>query len=421
MLIGMRHAQPGHFSRRRSLPARFAKVAIGLAVVVVAVVAVVVVQRLRPVPALSVVPAVPVGVTVPGAAPAMPWPASGEAALDVPSVGMLAGPGSDRPVPITSLAKIMLAFVVLHDHPLAPGAEGPGLSVTAADVALYRSEVGQQQSLVKISAGEVLTERQVLEGLLVASGNDLSGLVSRWDRGSEAALVAEMNAAAGRLGLTHTHYTDTVGLDPTTTSTPADQLHLTEAAMADPAFAAIVAQPSVRLPVAGTLTNLNTLVGQDGVVGVKTGASSAAGGCLSIAAQRTVGGRSELVYAVVLGQNGAKQIAAALVAGKALVDAAGSAVKTATALPAGKTVATVTVPWGHRVTAVTGGDAQLPAWGGLPVMLRFQPARLGRSLPGGASVGTLTVTVSGQQTEVPVKLSGPIPPPSFSWRLRRLP
>jgi serine-type D-Ala-D-Ala carboxypeptidase (penicillin-binding protein 5/6) len=420
MLIVMPRATPGHFGERRSLPSGFAKVAIVVAFVVVVVVAAAVVQRLRPLPALSVEPAVPVSVTVPGAAPAMPWPSPGEAAVDVPSVGTLIGPGSDRPAPITSLAKIMLAFVVLHDHPLASGADGPGMTVMAADVAAYRSEVGQQQSIVKISAGEVLTERQVLEGMLIASGNDLAGLVSRWDRGSEPGLVAEMNAAASRLGLTHTHYNDTVGLDPGTVSTPADQLHLTEAAMADPAFARIVAQPSVNLPVAGTLVNFNSLVGQDGVVGVKTGASAAAGGCLSVAAQRTVGGRPEVVYAVVLGQGGAMPIQAVLSAGKVLVDAAGSAGKTATVLPAGKAVATVAVPWGHHVAAVSGADVPLPAWGGLPVKLRFQPARLGRSLPTGATIGTLTVTVSGQHMAVPVRLTGPISPPSLCWRLRRL-
>jgi D-alanyl-D-alanine carboxypeptidase (penicillin-binding protein 5/6) len=295
------------------------------------------------------------------------------------------------------------------------------LTVTAADVALYRSEVGQQQSLVRISAGEVLSEHQVLEGLLVGSGNDLAPLVARWDRGSDAGLVAAMNAAASRLGLAHTHYNDTVGLDPATESTPADQLRLTEAAMADPAFAAMVSQPTVTLPVAGNVANFNSLLGQDGVVGVKTGSSTAAGGCLSVAALRVVGGRPALVYAVVLGQSGTAPIQAALLAGKALVDAAGSAARTTTVLPAGTAVGTVSAPWAHSVTAVTATDAKLPAWGGLPVVLRFQPARLGHSLPSGAQIGTLSVSVSGKQTEVPVDVSQPVPPAPLSWRLRRLP
>ena len=419
----MRPAYPRHFSqrRRRSLWSRFGKVAIAVGLILVVAGVVLLIQIQRPVPTLGVEPAIPVGLSIPGAPPARPWPSSGEAAVDVPSLGMLPGPGSDRPVPVTSLAKIMLAFVVLHDHPLIGPAEGPGLTVTPADVALYRSEVGQQQSLVRISAGEVLTERQVLEGLLVGSGNDLASLVARWDRGSDAGLMAEMNAAAARLGLTHTHYNDAVGLDPATVSTPPDQLRLTEAAMADPAFAAMVSQPSVTLPMAGSVANFNTLLGQDGVVGVKTGASTAAGGCLSVAALRPVAGRPALVYAVVLGQNGTMPVQAALVAGKALVDAAGSAVKTTTVVPAGTAMATVTVPWAQRVTAVTTTDARLPAWGGLPVLLRFQPARLGRSLAGGAPIGTLTVSVNGRQVQVPVGVNHSVSAAPLSWRLRRMP
>ena len=419
----MRPAHPRHFSerRRRSLWSRFGKVAIVVGLVVVVAGVALLIQVQRPVPALGVEPAVPVGMSIPGTPPAMPWPSSGEAAVDVPSLGMLPGPGSDKPVPVTSLAKIMLAYVVLRDHPLTGAEEGPGLTVTPADVALYRSEVGQQQSLVRISAGEVLTERQVLEGLLVGSGNDLAGLVARWDRGSDPGFLAEMNAAAGRLGLTHTHYNDAVGLDPATVSTAPDQLRLTEAAMADPALAAIVSEPSVTLPMAGSVANFNTLLGQDGVVGVKTGASTAAGGCLSVAALRAVAGRPTLVYAVVLGQNGTMPVQAALAAGKSLVDAAGAAVKTTTVVPAGTAVATVAVPWAHPVTAVTATDARLPAWGGLPVVLRFQPARLGHSLPSGVPIGTLTVSVNGRQVQVPVGINHPISAAPLSWRLRRMP
>jgi D-alanyl-D-alanine carboxypeptidase (penicillin-binding protein 5/6) len=172
---------------------------------------------------------------------------------------------------------------------------------------------------------------------------------------------------------------------------------------------------------AGSVANFNSLLGQDGVVGVKTGASVAAGGCLSIAALRAVGGRPALVYAVILGQPGTMPVQTALLAGKALVDAAGSAVKTTTVLPAGTAIATVAVPWAHTVTAVTAADARLPAWGGLPIVLRFQPARLGHSLPRGASIGTLTVSVNGRQVQVPVGVSRAIPAAPLSWRLRRAP
>jgi D-alanyl-D-alanine carboxypeptidase (penicillin-binding protein 5/6) len=124
---------------------------------------------------------------------------------------------------------------------------------------------------------------------------------------------------------------------------------------------------------------------------------------------------------VVLGQGGPMSIQAALSAGKILVDAAGPAVKTVTVLEAGRPVATVRVPWGGRLEAVTADAAVLPAWGGLPVTLRFQPTKIGPSLPAGGQVGTLTVAVAGQQVQLAVRTSGSIPPPSLGWRLRRMP
>ena len=55
---------------------------------------------------------------------AVPWPAAGVSAADVSGVGVVAGPGATRPVPIASVAKVMTAYLTLQQFPLAPGAEG---------------------------------------------------------------------------------------------------------------------------------------------------------------------------------------------------------------------------------------------------------------------------------------------------------
>ena len=51
------------------------------------------------------------------------------------------------------------------------------------------------------------------------------------------------------------------------------------AAMQVPALAAIAGMPTAVVPVAGVIRNTNTLLGQDGIVGLKTGSTQAAGGC----------------------------------------------------------------------------------------------------------------------------------------------
>jgi serine-type D-Ala-D-Ala carboxypeptidase (penicillin-binding protein 5/6) len=109
-----------------------------------------------------------------------------------------------------------------------------------------------------------------------------------------------MNAEAQALGMDHTIYTDPSGFDPGTVSTAADQLRIFRRAMHFAAFRQIVSMASVTLPVAGTLTNYNPLIGE-GYAG-KTGSDSAAGGCLAFFTQVTVGGRRLTAAGVVLGQ-----------------------------------------------------------------------------------------------------------------------
>jgi serine-type D-Ala-D-Ala carboxypeptidase (penicillin-binding protein 5/6) len=410
-----------HHRRQHSVRRGRKLVLIVVALIVVLVVAAGIFQWLRPVPKLALQPTVPVNSVVPGPPPAPPWPADGHAALDVPGVGLLSSPGSDQPLPTASLAKVMAAYVVLRDHPLPTGTPGPGVAMTADDVNAYRAGRAQGESVVRVTTGEMLAERQLLEGMLVASGNNLAGALARWNKGTPAAFVDEMNATGARLGLAHTHYADPAGVNPATTSTVGDQLKLAEAAMADPTFAEIVAEPQVQLPLAGTIKNFNSLVGTDGIVGIKTGNSLAAGGCLVLAAKRQVAGRDELVYAAVLGAKGNVPLQSALTAGKALIDAAPTLGRPVPVLTANQPLATVRAPWGTTVRATVANAAQLAAWGGQPLIYAFQGRPLGRSVRKGDEVGTVTVTAGTQHVQLPVVATASIPSPSLRWRLKRMP
>jgi serine-type D-Ala-D-Ala carboxypeptidase (penicillin-binding protein 5/6) len=148
----------------------------------------------------------------------------------------------------------------------------------------------------------------------------MAWILARWDAGSQQAFVARMNAQAQRLGMLGTTYTDASGLAADTVSTASDQVLMGAAAMRAPALAAIVAEPTARVPVAGMVRNYNALLGQDGVIGLKTGSTSAAGGCLLFAARTP---RGVLVVGAVLGQpgKGRAMIAAALAASHRLVQA----------------------------------------------------------------------------------------------------
>jgi D-alanyl-D-alanine carboxypeptidase (penicillin-binding protein 5/6) len=267
---------------------------------------------------LATAAAVPAGAAAP--APSLtPWPTVGEGAVAVGSGPVVAGPGQ-LARPIASVAKVMTAYLVLQAHPLAPGQPGPTLVVGSGDVAATAVDRAQDQSVVAVAAGERLTERQALEGLLLPSGNNIAQLLAVWDAGSRTAFVARMNAAAVVLGADHTRYTDPSGFDAGTVSTAADQVVVIRRAMANPAFAAIVAMPRASLPVAGTVTSTDHLLGTDGFLGGKTGSDAAAGGCFVFADQRVVAGRSVVIYGAVLGQPGPLLVTNGLVAARSLAD-----------------------------------------------------------------------------------------------------
>ncbi|HVU78287.1 MAG TPA: hypothetical protein VHC67_11930 [Gaiellaceae bacterium] len=248
------------------------------------------------------------------------WPAAGQAAFVRDGEPQIHAGPNQHPAPIASVAKVMTAYLVLRDHPLAAGEEGPTIALTDDDVVDTDRRRRHGESIVPVAAGEELTERQALQALLLPSANNIAVVLARWDAGSRAAFVGRMNAAARSLGMTRTRYTDPSGYDAATVSTAVDQVRLVDRALRLPAFASIVAAPSATIPVAGTVRNTDALLGHDGFVGVKTGNTDAAGGCFAFRAIRRVDGRRTAITGVVLGQPGEHQVTAGLEAADAMVD-----------------------------------------------------------------------------------------------------
>jgi D-alanyl-D-alanine carboxypeptidase (penicillin-binding protein 5/6) len=232
------------------------------------------------------------------------WPANGQTSIHVEGLGArgeLGSRGAQRPVPLASVTKVMTAYVILRDHPIPPG--GSGARVTVDAQAGQESSLGTE-STVAVEAGQRLTERQLLELMLLPSAGNIARMLARWDAGSEEAFVRKMNRAARDLGMTNTTYTDPSGIVPTTVSTSEDQLMLARKVMRDAVFRSVVAERDATVPGAsGKVHNTNTLLGENGVIGVKTGSSTPAGGNLMWAATAPDrDGHERLVLGVVLHQ-----------------------------------------------------------------------------------------------------------------------
>ncbi|MER6077110.1 D-alanyl-D-alanine carboxypeptidase [Streptomyces sp. NPDC001833] len=407
-------------------PARtlFRRVKIWTPLVIVLLIVFAVVQTLRPLPQPTLDLTAKDTYTFSGGTTDMPWPADGQAALDVQGIGTFGSSGAQKPVPIASVAKVMTAYIILRDHPLKSGAAGPKIKIDQA--AQDQANAGQE-STVDVTAGDSITQREALESILIASANNVARLLARWDAGSEKSFVAKMNATAKKLGMTNTTYTDPSGLTNSTVSTAVDQVKLAKAAMAsEPSFREVAAMMSYDDYKGVNHSNWNQLVGHNDVVGIKTGTTTSALGNLVFAAKKTVGGETRTVIGAVIRQpanasNDNSILKAALNAGDALIRAAQGALKGATIYKKGDVVGYVDDGLGGRTPVVATEDVTAVGWSGLKVKLSFAPDQVPHTAKAGTKVGTLTVgDGSGSAVQVPVALAKDLAEPGFTSKLTRL-
>lgn len=227
-----------------------------------------------------------------GSVPIPDGPAQTWILADLDSGQVLAARDQFVAHPPASTIKVLLALVVLDQVNLD--------STVVADVADTQVEC----NCVGIKPGHTYTARQLLDGLLLVSGNDAANTLAHLMGGPEVT-VAKMNAKAASLGATSTHAATPSGLDGpggSGASTAHDLAVIFRAAMANPTFAHITAEPSAMFP---TDTGEQPITNQDelltrypGAIGGKTGFTNAARKTFVGAAGR--GGR-RLVVAMMYG------------------------------------------------------------------------------------------------------------------------
>lgn len=387
----------------------------GLALVVV--LALIAVQMLRPVPRIGPTALQPISHRLGPPAPDLPWPSTGSAAVAVAGLGTIANHGPQTALPLASTVKMMTALLVLEGHPLSLAQQGPMVPVTAADVATYNSEKSQGQSVFPVVAGEQLSEYQALEALLVPSGNNVAELLAAWDSGSVPAFVGKMNTRAMSAGLTQTTYADASGFSPQSVGTTGDLITLAELAMRNPVFAEIVGQPEATLPVAGRVFNVDAALGQEGIIGVKTGSSSQAGACFVFAADATADGQPARIFGAVLGL---PTLDDAFTASTSLVHAVVPALHYRSILSTDQVIAAYTAPWGDQATLFVEQEVDWVVYDGMVQRETTDLKPIAAPLPSGSRVGSVTVQVGDEKTTMPLRTSGGIFEPDIFWRLTRL-
>jgi serine-type D-Ala-D-Ala carboxypeptidase (penicillin-binding protein 5/6) len=191
-------------------------------------------------------------------------------------------------LPIASITKVMTAMVVISSGDL-----NRKIRVTQAAV---NYALDNSAGSAGLHAGDVLTARQLLHGLLLPSGADAAYLLAKSYGPGWRKFVRKMNATAARLGMTHTHFANFDGLpwptETSTYSTPRDLIVMGEAAMNNAVIRKIVAERSYRIAATRShhkydWANTDLLLRRyRGAIGIKTGFTLGAGYCLLFEAQR---------------------------------------------------------------------------------------------------------------------------------------
>lgn len=381
------------------------------------------------VPAVALAPLPAAALTV----SADPAPSTPETALATPQAGrsaisiagsdqVLGSSGDDASVPIASITKTITALVVLDAHPLALSEDGPAITITQADAQILADTIAVQGSWAPVFPGQTLSERQVIEVMMLESANNYSVTLVDWAFGSLPAYLDAAETWLAEQGLSSTAVVDSSGLDPGSRSSTSDLLRLGALALADPVLAQIVGTAIDVLPQIGEIQNTNRALGQLGVNGIKTGTTDEAGRCLLFAAPYTApDGETRELVGVVLGAPDEDTLYASVLA---LLSSAEAGFQQLDIVDQGAVVGEYTTEWGASADVVASAGLSASVWSQVTAT---RSAELDEGLATGKSgdtVGTARYTLDGglsfggdDELTVPLTLAGDLDGPDLWWRM----
>lgn len=345
------------------------------------------------------------------------WPAYGEAAVGNAQYGILDSSGASTPLPTASVAKVITALAVMKQKPFPSGTQGPTITLDDTDVGYFDYYASNDGSVVYVVNGEQITEYEALQALLLPSSNNMADTLVRWAFGSQEAYKTYANTYVKSLGMTKTTVTDASGFSPATTSTPRDLVTLGLAAMNNKVIADIVGQSSAVIPVAGTINNVNALLGQNGIVGIKTGNTDAAGGVYLFAANHNFdnGIKTTIVGAIM----GAPSLTAAMNSSIPLLDSTYKGFDEIQVARAGQKIAEYKYPWGETVDAVLPANLSVFGWTATTIRPQSAMSDISDVYPANTPVGTVYAKTGMEQNGEAVITQQAAKSPPWYWRIFR--
>ena len=191
--------------------------------------------------------------------------------MDMDSGRILEGKNYNNPKLIASITKIMTCILAIESNKLD--------ELVIVDESILKA----YGSGIYIKVGEELTLRDLLYGLMLRSGNDAALMISTYISKTEQNFVKQMNNKAHDIGMKHTLFKNSSGLDENNTgnySTAYDMALLTKYAMQYEEFRKIVSTKKYSLKTNKNYYiwhNKNKLLEEKYITGGKTGYTKKAG------------------------------------------------------------------------------------------------------------------------------------------------
>ncbi len=342
------------------------------------------------------------------------WAKSGNQAIGIVDYGVSNHTGSLIPSPVASTIKTLLALSVLSKKPLSINQQGPNIVINQADLASYNSDLALGESVAKVQPGEIITEYQALQALLIASANNFAQILANWAFGSTSNYITYANQYAKSLGMNETTVSDDSGYSTATTSNAVDLVILGQKAIANPVIASIVKQYTAVIPVAGMISNYNTNVDpyiNKQINGIKTGNTTEGGG-------NYIYSGGYMGYEIVGSIVDAPNLSTSLAEGPKILAEYEKLIKIKTLVPINQEVGYYTLPWGNRIAVYSPSNIYLPIEPNVrySIKLDLNPFKISQKTTGVA--GYLNVIANQKNHQYPILFRNTYKSPSFWWRIK---
>ncbi len=300
-------------------------------------------------------------INIPSSNKPIAWPSFGQSAVGIVDGNYIISHNQQVPSPIASTAKLITILSVLSVHPLSLNNPGPNITLTSQDISIYNTYVKEGGSVVPVVLGEKLTEYQMLQAMLLPSANNIADSLAIWAFGSLSNYSNYANNFLKQKSIFQTHVgIDASGYDPSTVSTASDLVKIGELAIQNPVIAQIVDSKLVtNFPVINSFNNLDFLIGQNNIIGIKTGNTDQAGGVFISASIKDVNNHKVTIVTAVLKAPNLKQ---ALISSDQLISSVQNSFTQQVLISNNKIITSIKLPWGKTVNVHLKGDLTAYSW-----------------------------------------------------------